>query len=372
MSDLVIGLGNPQRGDDGVGWWLARRARRLQPAPQVRLLHQPTPELAAELAAARRVLFVDAWRASAVEAAAGPRLRPLAAALPPSPAALSHQLPPQQVLALAHQLWPATAVQAWELLVPAMAFGHGAGLSAALRQGLPAAERLLHNWCRSATPPADTLTVVGIDVGGRRKGFHAVALRDGAYADQLASADPVAVARWCREVIGARVVAIDAPCRWSCDGRPRPCERELLAQGIRCFTSPTRASAVAHPSDYFGWMLQGEALYQALEPSHPLLAQLPLSGPCSVETFPHAITWHLRGGHASAADKRRQRSALLHQAGIDLTPLTSIDRLDAALCAFAAHQAARGEPCRTYGIPDSGLILVPRGDSLPGSPPCTN
>jgi hypothetical protein len=28
----------------------------------------------------------------------------------------------------------------------------------------------------------DTLTVVGIDVGGRRKGFHAVALREGRYA----------------------------------------------------------------------------------------------------------------------------------------------------------------------------------------------
>jgi hypothetical protein len=33
------------------------------------------------------------------------------------------------------------------------------------------------------------ITVVGIDVGGARKGFHAVALRDGAYAGQLASHD---------------------------------------------------------------------------------------------------------------------------------------------------------------------------------------
>jgi hypothetical protein len=33
------------------------------------------------------------------------------------------------------------------------------------------------------------ITVVGIDVGGARKGFHAVGLRDGAYAGQLASHD---------------------------------------------------------------------------------------------------------------------------------------------------------------------------------------
>ncbi len=40
--------------------------------------------------------------------------------------------------------------------------------------------------CPGRSPPS---TVVGIDVGGARKGFHAVVLRDGAYAGQLASHD---------------------------------------------------------------------------------------------------------------------------------------------------------------------------------------
>jgi hypothetical protein len=40
--------------------------------------------------------------------------------------------------------------------------------------------------CPGRSPPS---TVVGIDVGGARKGFHAVALRDGTYAGQLASND---------------------------------------------------------------------------------------------------------------------------------------------------------------------------------------
>jgi predicted nuclease with RNAse H fold len=208
---------------------------------------------------------------------------------------------------------------------------------------------------------ASDLTTVGIDVGGPRKGFHAVALTGGTYAAQLATADAQELAHWCRSAVQARVIAIDAPCRWSVDGRARPCERELRRQGIICFASPTRQAAAAHPTDYFGWMLRGEALYQALEPSHPLAAALPIgSQPCCFETFPHAITWHRRGGNAQAAQKRRQRRELLQQAGIDLAPLTSIDWIDAALCALAAHHAASGGACVHYGEPPTGWIVVPQ------------
>ena len=220
------------------------------------------------------------------------------------------------------------------------------------------------------TSPTDQLScvVVGIDVGGQRKGFHAVALRDGLNAGQLLSCDVEEISRWCREQLAAWLIAIDAPCRWRSAEQPgpRPCERELLAAGIRCFPSPTRHAALNHPTDYYGWMLQGEALYRQLESSHPLLAAppqtgVPLLGPACFETFPHAITWRLRGGNASAAEKRAQRSALLEQAGIDPAAMASIDLIDAALCALAAWHVASGEPCRSYGEPEAGLIVVPRG-----------
>jgi predicted nuclease with RNAse H fold len=209
-----------------------------------------------------------------------------------------------------------------------------------------------------------TANVIGIDVGGSRKGFHAVALSAGAYAGQLATTEVQQLAHWCREVIGAQLIAIDAPCRWSTDGRARPCERELNAAGIRCFASPSRQAALSHPSNYYGWMLQGEALYRQLEASHRLLPALPPAGlppsvPVCFETFPHAITWQLRGGHASAAHKCSQRTELLQQAGIDPAPLTSIDFIDAALCALAAHHLASGHPCCAYGEAASGLIVVP-------------
>lgn len=207
-------------------------------------------------------------------------------------------------------------------------------------------------------------TVIGIDVGGSRKGFHAVALSAGAWAGQLATSEVQELAHWCHSVIGAQLIAVDAPCRWSVDGRARPCERELNAAGIRCFASPSRAAAVSHPSNYYGWMLQGEALYRELEASHPLLSGLPPAGlppsaPACFETFPHAITWQLRGGNAAARQKRLQRRALLEQAGIHAASLTSIDWIDAALCALAAHHLASGRPCRAYGEPASGLIVVP-------------
>jgi predicted nuclease with RNAse H fold len=206
------------------------------------------------------------------------------------------------------------------------------------------------------------ITTVGIDVGGARKGFHAVALSDGAYTSQLATAEVEAIRDWCLNEMKAQVIAIDAPCRWSTNGRMRACERELMQRGIHCFASPTREQAIRHPSDYYGWMLRGEALYQALESSHPICTALPVAGEhCCMETFPHAITWHLRGGEAQARQKRRQRRKLLRQAGIDLGQLSNIDLVDAALCALTAHCAASGASCKTYGDPFEGIIVVPAG-----------
>ena len=159
----------------------------------------------------------------------------------------------------------------------------------------------------------DTLTVVGIDGGDRRKGFHAVALRQGRYADQFTSPEAKELGHWCRQVIGARVFAIDAPCRWSPDGRPRPCERQLLL----------RLDAAG----------RGPASKPETQPSPPHRVADHRAG--LLRDLPPRDHLHLRGGHATAANKRAQGSELLEQAGIDLASLTSIDRIDAALCCLA-------------------------------------
>lgn len=202
--------------------------------------------------------------------------------------------------------------------------------------------------------------VVGIDVGGSRKGFHAVALEGGDFLAHRQTSCVEELADWCREEIGARLVAIDAPCRWSTDGQVRPAERELLAHGIRCFLTPTRRVAALHPGNYYEWMLRGAELFRALEKTHPLCREAPTGkAPCCFETFPHAITWHLRGGDAMAAEKKAQRLALLHRHGGYEASLVNIDWIDAALCAVVAAMAAAGRPFKTYGEEHTGYILVP-------------
>ncbi len=210
------------------------------------------------------------------------------------------------------------------------------------------------------TAASSSLTVIGIDVGGARKGFHAVALRGGKYHAQMASRDAKALVAWCVQTLGARWIAVDAPCCWRPGHDARAAERQLNRQGIRCFFTPTRAKAVAHPKNYYGWMFQGEAVFAALERTHPLASPTtPPSGPGCFETYPHAITWHLRGGSADVKQKRTQRLALLQEHGIECKELKNQDHIDAALCALVAHQALRASPLHRYGEFQSGLIWVP-------------
>lgn len=177
--DLVIGIGNPLRGDDGVGWWLAERAARLSPASrnrpalQVQSVQQLTPELAERLALARRVLFVDAWlapaglRAQPGASIAEPPVAPIVPRLQPlqptrqvngEPAmadisVFSHRLDPAQLLAIT-ALLHGREPQAALLLVPLFATSHGEDFSMPLRRLLPQAEALLRRWCAGGIPAA--------------------------------------------------------------------------------------------------------------------------------------------------------------------------------------------------------------------------
>jgi hydrogenase maturation protease len=145
-ANLVIGIGNPLRGDDGVGWHLVEELG----APH-RALHQLTPECAALLACCGRVLIVDAWLADGRTDGAGPRAEraPLLRRLVPAAAApgLSHQLEPAALLWLTEQLY-GRRPEAWQLLLPATAMAHGDSLSPALEAQLPQARALLQRWLK--------------------------------------------------------------------------------------------------------------------------------------------------------------------------------------------------------------------------------
>lgn len=204
------------------------------------------------------------------------------------------------------------------------------------------------------------MIVAGVDVGGSRKGFHAVLLEGQSVVDQLNTPDAQALANWC---LRAERIAIDAPCGWALPGeRSRLCERQLLAAGIHCFATPTREAALASRSNFYGWMLRGEALYQALQQRGVPIAREPeaLQGRCCFESFPHGITMALSPQiEVRAALKLEQRTALLERFGLSLAGLNSIDWIDAAVCALFAQRLAEGSAVAVYGEADGGLLILP-------------
>lgn len=208
--------------------------------------------------------------------------------------------------------------------------------------------------------PIGNINVAGIDVGGPKKGFHAVVLRDGHYLDKFVTSDARNVADWCRRM-GALAVGVDAPSRWRTSDRARTAEVELMQNGIRCFYTPTLETAKAHPGNYFGWMYSGAELFRELETTHPIFSgRLPrITAPVCFETFPHAIACALAGTILSGRKKRAVRRELLRRKGIKPERLPNMDMVDAALCALAAHHLVHGS-FRAYGAVDSGLIVVPR------------
>lgn len=211
---------------------------------------------------------------------------------------------------------------------------------------------------RSSSGQGFTLSnvVVGIDVGGTRKGFHAVALRNGRYFDKLAARDPLLMAEWCK-ALSAQAVGIDAPCRWSLSGRARPAERALAAEGIYAFATPNRATAEG--KDFYRWMLNGAELYRVIEQNYRLFdGSNATAEPVCCETFPQAVACALAGTIVSARQKRTVRRELLLKAGIDTEPLSNIDTVDAALCALAAHSLVSGR-FKTYGDTSEGYVVVP-------------
>lgn len=207
------------------------------------------------------------------------------------------------------------------------------------------------------SPAASIPVVVGVDVGGPKKGFHAVALRGTVLLAKFRSPEAAEVANWC-EAQQAEAVAVDAPCHWRQPGGPaRAAEIEMAGDGISSFSTPTQS--IAERNAFYTWMLAGEALYQELQSRFPLYAGEKLFGPVSLETFPQAVACALAGKIVSAKKKGEVRREILRVAGVDSSQFTNIDEVDAALCALGAQSLLAGTH-RAYGNAESGFLIVPR------------
>lgn len=120
MTTLVYAIGNPYRRDDGVG----RRVATLLGAGgwDLRTPRELLPEMAEEVSAAARVIFIDADYVpgeSRLES-----LKPTCC-----PGLLTHGLRPCDLLSLTRKLY-GFAGEAWLCRVPGEDFGEGEGLSA--------------------------------------------------------------------------------------------------------------------------------------------------------------------------------------------------------------------------------------------------
>lgn len=193
------------------------------------------------------------------------------------------------------------------------------------------------------------------------KGFHAVALCNGVF-ERTSSKDPAGIANWCLQWRAA-VVAVDAPCGWSRSGVSRLAERALKlgTERIQCFSTPSRARALAHKRGFYDWVFNGEALYQHLVPHYPLFDGELRSGPLSFETFPHAIVCALAGKVVAAKPKVASRRGVLRRLGYACDSLPNVDFVDAALCAVAAGEFLQRR-IRVFGERGEGFIVLPALD----------
>src|SRR5262249_2506468 len=135
-TSLVIGYGNPLRGDDAVGPRVAEAVSRwCRDGVQALAVQQLTPELAEMLATARMAIFVDAYPGGQGKEALARSLEPADLEF-----TLGHASDPPYLLALARALY-GRAPPAWWVLVPSVRFEMGENLSSLAARGVEAALR---------------------------------------------------------------------------------------------------------------------------------------------------------------------------------------------------------------------------------------
>ena len=130
---LIIGIGNPLRSDDGIGWRAAERLRACIPSTVAHVIatHQLTPELAEAASRSICVIFIDA---SLFGAPGQVTCAQIEAA--PQAECNSHWLTPEQILALSAELY-GTEPLAFTISIGGADFSHGELLSEAVQAALP-------------------------------------------------------------------------------------------------------------------------------------------------------------------------------------------------------------------------------------------
>jgi predicted nuclease with RNAse H fold len=177
---------------------------------------------------------------------------------------------------------------------------------------------------------------MGVDVGGRRKGFDVAVVEEQRLIGLWQRQSVEDVIGWVA-MAGPAVVAIDSPRSCAAPGAThRPEEKELHGAVCGIRWTPPRAELGANP--YYEWIVEGLRLYDAL---HDQPVEV-------IECFPTAswTRWHgPRSGRRRSAWSREALDAL----GLENCPAnTNQDMRDAVAAALTARDYQRGR-CQRFG-----------------------
>ena len=209
------------------------------------------------------------------------------------------------------------------------------------------------------------MRALGIDVGGSRKGLDAVLLDETRRPQRIVSRLPVERLGLLIAELQPDVIAIDAPPSWAPNGSSRLTERLLAQVNIHAFNTPSSRDGRGHA--FYAWMDVGfEAFRVAGARGFPRYRAGNPRG-TAMEVFPHASTAVLAGClPPKGARKKPWRAGILSAHGVPVGELTTVDRVDAAICALTGLLALDGHRFAP-GDPREGVIVLPVA-SLPARP----
>lgn len=192
------------------------------------------------------------------------------------------------------------------------------------------------------------MIAVGIDVGGRRKGFHGCALRGAAIvAGPRRLPDLASAVDWVTALEPA-LVALDSPRTCAPAGASSRAEERELNKGVCGIRwTPERSRLAGNP--YYEWVEHGLELYDAL-------AAAGVDRGRQIEVFPTAA-WTIWAGPRGKCSRAKWSAAALLDLGLDGLPTRRLnqDDRDAVAAAFVARLHTEG---RTRAF---GEIIVPAG-----------
>jgi hydrogenase maturation protease len=147
---LIIGYGNPLRGDDAFGWLLAERLKDKFHDCDMEILaaHQLTPELAQPISRARYVIFADASMKSDACGVTVTKLRESS----DEDSSFSHRHSPESLLSMARILYGTAPRAAFLLTAQAYQMAYGEQVSPEMAVELDKAVERIAALCEFLSP----------------------------------------------------------------------------------------------------------------------------------------------------------------------------------------------------------------------------